>query len=201
MQTGANLTVATRADRPSVVATLTLAFAADPLNRWWLPKGENFLKYFPALVEVFLEPALDAGTCFVTERITGAAIWYPPGVKADEDKLEALVGEFLPADIAAEAGALLEFFEEFHPKDENCWYLPLIGVDPGHRGKGYGAALMQHATALLDNAGAPGYLESSNPMNISLYQRHGFKVITQRQVGESVLVSPMQRAPTEDALA
>lgn len=193
MTTKNNLKVATSTDRASVIATLTLAFAADPLNRWWLPSSENFLKYFPALVEAFLEPALEAGTCFVTDRTAGAAIWYPPGVKADDDKLEALVGEFLPADIADEAGALLQFFEDFHPKDNDCWYLPLIGVDPGQQGKGYGAALMQHATALLDQEGASGYLESSNPMNISLYQRHGFEVITQRQVGESVLVSPMQR--------
>ena len=52
------------------------------------------------------------------------------------------------------------------------WYLPLIGVDPLHQSKGWGTALLQYALDQVDREHLPAYLESSNPRNIPLYQRH-----------------------------
>jgi ribosomal protein S18 acetylase RimI-like enzyme len=54
---------------------------------------------------------------------------------------------------------------------------------------------MKHATAMLDAAGMLGYLESSNPANISLYQRHGFEIIGEIRAGTAPLVTPMIRHP------
>ena len=56
-----------------------------------------------------------------------------------------------------------------------------------------GAALMKHVTSMLDESGRLGYLESSNPMNISLYQRHGFEIMGEIRVGDSPVVTPMLR--------
>jgi ribosomal protein S18 acetylase RimI-like enzyme len=88
---------------------------------------------------------------------------------------------------------MLAAMDSYHPHDDNCWYLPLIGVDPGHQNKGVGAALMKHMTAKLDREGAMGYLESSNQKNISLYLRHGFEVMGEIQMGDSPIVTPMVR--------
>ena len=41
----------------------------------------------------------------------------------------------------------------------------------------------------------PAYLESSNPANVPLYQRHGFEVLGEIQVGSSPPVFPMYRPP------
>ena len=57
------------------------------------------------------------------------------------------------------------------------WYLPLIGVDPFHQRKGYGSALLRHVLRLCDRDGTPAYLESTNPANVPLYERHGFRVL------------------------
>ena len=46
-----------------------------------------------------------------------------------------------------------------------------------------------------DAAGLPAYLESSNPRNISLYERHGFEIMGRIQVGDGPLVTPMLRPP------
>lgn len=43
----------------------------------------------------------------------------------------------------------LEQMGRYHPQERH-WYLPFIGVDPLHQGKGYGAALMQHALIPCD---------------------------------------------------
>lgn len=42
--------------------------------------------------------------------------------------------------------------------------------------------------------GIPGYLESSNPANIPFYQRHGYEIIGEIQVGSSPVLTPMWRA-------
>jgi hypothetical protein len=39
------------------------------------------------------------------------------------------------------------------------------------------------------------YLESSNPRNIPLYQRHGFEAMGEIQVGAAPVVTPMIREP------
>ena len=81
---------------------------------------------------------------------------------------------------------------DYHPQ-EPCWYLPLIAADPAHTGQGLGAALMRHALAKVDADGLPAYLESSNPRNISLYQRYGFEVMGEIQAGSSPVMTPMIR--------
>ncbi len=85
---------------------------------------------------------------------------------------------------------------EFHPKEPH-WYLPLIGVDPTRQNKGYGAMLMQYALEVCDRDGLPAYLESSNPRNITLYQRHGFEIVGTIQAGSSPPLFPMRREPRE----
>jgi ribosomal protein S18 acetylase RimI-like enzyme len=56
-----------------------------------------------------------------------------------------------------------------------------------------GAALMTEALKAVDRDGSIAYLESSNPRNISLYERFGFEVIGEIQSGSSPVVRPMLR--------
>jgi ribosomal protein S18 acetylase RimI-like enzyme len=83
--------------------------------------------------------------------------------------------------------------EKYHPTEPH-WYLPLIGVDPSQQGNGVGSALMKHALEIVDRDHMPAYLESSNPKNVSLYERHGFEVIGEIQVGSSPTMRPMFRS-------
>jgi ribosomal protein S18 acetylase RimI-like enzyme len=73
--------------------------------------------------------------------------------------------------------------------------LPLIGVDPAQQNKGYGGALMRHALIECDRDKKLAYLESTNPKNISLYERHGFEALGTIQVGTSPPIVPMLRKP------
>jgi Acetyltransferases len=82
----------------------------------------------------------------------------------------------------------------FHPHEPH-WYLPIIGVDPPHQGRGLGEQLMAHALARCDADRLPAYLESSNPRNLSFYQRHGFEALGRIQVGSSPTLVPMLRRP------
>jgi ribosomal protein S18 acetylase RimI-like enzyme len=90
--------------------------------------------------------------------------------------------------------AVLDQMATFHPREPH-WYLPMIGVDPPHQGRGYGSALLSYALERCDREQCLAYLESTNPRNIPLYQRHGFKVLGTIQAGSSPPMVPMLRTP------
>ena len=185
--------IAVEDDRQTVLQAMMLAFAADPIMRWFLPDAERYVSYYPKVANTYGGPAIDEGTCFMTAGGEGAAMWLPPGVSPDEEAMSSLIEEAVPEEIQEPLGQMLEAMDAYHPKDEDCWYLAILGVDAGHQGKGLGAALMKHVTNMLDERGALGYLESSNPMNISLYQRHGFEIMDQLRFGSSPVMTPMIR--------
>ena len=68
-------------------------------------------------------------------------------------------------------------------------------MDPVAQNQGHGSALLTYALARSDEDGLPAYLESSNPRNITLYQRHDFEILGTIQVGSSPRLVPMLRQP------
>jgi ribosomal protein S18 acetylase RimI-like enzyme len=76
---------------------------------------------------------------------------------------------------------------------EPHWYLAYIAVDPAHRGKGLGTALMNHSLDIIDRQQLPAYLESTNTANLSIYKRHGFALLAEVQVGNSPMRYPVLR--------
>lgn len=183
---------ATSAREQAVVDVLTLAFAQDPMARWTFPVAHLYLKVWPEMVRAFGARALLNRSADVLEDDGGAALWLPPGVEPDGERLVGLIQQHAPAPRIPALTAIFEQMETFHPKEPH-WYLPVIGVDPARQGMGLGSTLMRHAVARIDLAGAPAYLESSNPRNIGLYERHGFVRLGIIQSGESPEVVPMLR--------
>ena len=126
--------------------------------------------------------------------LAGAALWLPPNVHPEEEALGEVLERTVSASIRGDLFAVFEQMAKYHPSEPH-WYLPLIGVDPAHQGQGYGAALMTYALQQCDREHSPAYLESTNPRNISLYERHGFEVLGTIQVGASPPLVPMLRQP------
>lgn len=56
------------------------------------------------------------------------------------------------------------------------FYLSLLATDPAQRGLGHGLRLLEDNLREVDAQGAPAYLEASNPANVRLYERHGFRL-------------------------
>lgn len=90
--------------------------------------------------------------------------------------------------------AVMERSSRYRPTEPH-WYLPLAGVDPAHQSGGHGSALMKHALAVCDRERKLAFLESTNPRNVSFYQRHGFEVLGTVQVGSSPIGFSMLRRP------
>ncbi|QEC51927.1 acetyltransferase (GNAT) family protein [Anseongella ginsenosidimutans] len=184
--------IAQASDEASAIDALTLAFSVDPMVRWSLPDPAKYLATFPSLARAFGGSAFRTGTAYFADGFAGVALWLPPGVRSDEESLMRLFDENTSDDVKEDLPGIFEQMEKFHPTQRH-WYLPMIGVDPAYQGAGLGTALMTEALKVVDRDGLIAYLESSNPKNISLYERHGFEVIGEIQSGSSPVLRPMLR--------
>ena len=181
-------------DEAVAVNVIVLAFATDPVARWATPDPAKYLAVMPAFVHAFGGNGFAHGSVDIVGDGSGAAMWLPPGVEPDSERMEAAMAGNVPESVLPDLGAVIEEMGKSHP-DEPHWYLPVIGVDPMLHGRGLGSVLLRHALERADADGVPAYLESSNPRNISLYERHGFEIIRTIQVGSSPPVVPMLRRP------
>jgi GNAT superfamily N-acetyltransferase len=100
----------------------------------------------------------------------------------------------VPEPTHAEAFAVFDQAGHVHPGEPH-WYLPVMGIDPAQRGRGYGSALLRAALEVCDRDSQLAYLESSSPRTPPLYARHGFRVLCTIQVGSSPPIFPMVRPP------
>jgi GNAT superfamily N-acetyltransferase len=153
---------------------------------------EHYLRHIPRLFRALGTSSFGAGAAQRTSDGLGVALWLPPGVHADDEALEAVIAETIAAKKQADVGAAFERTEQYRPTEAH-WYLSLIGVEALHRNKGCGAALMEYGLRQCDQEHRPAYLWSSNPLNLSFYERHGFQAVGTIQVGSSPSLFPMLR--------
>ena len=185
--------VVTAADKAGAIAVLTLAFSSDPAARWTWPDPKTYLAAFPRFVEAFGGAAFRRGSAHYIEGVA-AALWLPPEVDSDEAAMRELMRTTADPGTARDGPQVMQQMANYHPREPH-WYLPLLGVDPARQGQGLGARLLEHANEIFDRDGVVAYLESSNPRNIGLYQRHGFEILGTVQVGVSPVITPMRRDP------
>jgi GNAT superfamily N-acetyltransferase len=184
-----------RADEmPQGISTIVAAFIADPFARFIWPSPHEYLRSGPLFIREFAGASFERGSAYVSADSCGAALWLPPEVHPNGDALEKIVRDTTKPEHLEDVLLTLENMGQSHP-EESHWYLPVVGVDPNAQGRGLGGALMRHALARCDAEGSSAYLESTNPRNISLYERHGFKIIDEIRVGACPVITPMLRKP------
>lgn len=186
------ITRAAATDRQRLLQTVVLAFAADPIARWLYDHAGVYLDTSSDFMDAFGGRAFDHGTAWTANDGQAVAMWLPPGIEPDGARMMTILEERAGADKLGDIMAVLGQMETYHPHEPH-WYLPIIGCDPLCLGKGLGGMLMKTALAHIDESGLPAYLESSNPRNVSLYERHGFSVIGEIQHGTSPTMMAMLR--------
>lgn len=196
MPDGCQTIVAVRPDRAAhAFDTLTQAFVDDPPSRWLFPDADVYWRFFPVFAEKFGGAAIAARTAIEIEDAAGIALWLAPGgAGPDEAALMRLVEESAQPQRHAGVLAVFEEMRRRHPTEPH-WYLPLIGVRPGRQGRGIGAALLSAGLRVCDIERLPAYLESTNPRNQPLYERHGFVAQEPIVVGDCPPIVPMMRPP------
>ncbi len=184
--------VAENSDIAAAIQVVRMGFATDPVARWVYPDITDYMTVFPDFINGMAGRAFKQGTAYIAAGNAGAALWLPPGVSSDEEILGNLVEETVSPAIRKDLDSFMEQMAAFHPTEPH-WYLPMIAVDPFRFGQGMGASLMKYALEKCDEQGLPAYLESSNPRNITLYQRFGFEIVGLIRAGGSPPMFPMMR--------
>lgn len=185
-------------DVPAAAALLTRAFDHDPLNRYLLPDDDRRQRVHSALAVPAVSGAIPYGHVFaVADEATlmGLAIWGPPHVVLPSGPslrmLPAMRRELAPAvgaipalaqlglrsprSVAAWARAKKRAVEE--ARREPRWHLAALATDPAHQRRGIAGRLLRHMLERADADRLGVWLETTDPRNVSLYERYGFKTV------------------------
>ena len=171
---------------------LMMGFSTDPFQRWLMPDPTIYYKNFKKwTVNTCKQSFLEEGV-FGDENNYGTAVWFPPGFDIDFADVSETYKE-IPKDRKAEAFKMFEMMGESRVHD--AWYLEYLAVDPSKQGSGLGSLILKESLKVIDELGEAAYLESSNPQNMSLYERFGFRFLKKIQVGSSPQINTMFRQP------
>ncbi len=116
-------------DTVSIIDVLVRAFAPDPAAHGRWPDLQQSLMYFPSFVRAFGGKAFAHGSAYYADGYAAAALWLPPNVYPDEDKLISLVQRTVSKQIQKDFFPIFQQMGHYHPSEPH-WYLPLMGVDP-----------------------------------------------------------------------
>ena len=142
-----------------------------------------------------------AGDLFVPQGATwtmdgAAAAWERPSPPKPDDEFVTRMGAALlvhsQVDDIERLAVMGAAMDEVHPTEPH-WYLAVIATEPSRRAQGMGGALLTTALEVVDAEHMPAYLESSNPRNITLYERHGFGITREIPIGDGPPMTAMWR--------
>ena len=190
------MTRAAPADRGRVVDTVVTAFEADPAFRFFFPDHDSYREQAAAFTGHLFDRRVPHGTVWIVGGGVAVAMWDGPSGAgaAAPDAAPALA---LPAGTMSRLEAYDAAVHAALPVVPH-WYLGVVATRPDHAGRRLGRAVMAAGLREAAAAGLPAYLETTNPGNVTLYQRAGWEVETSMTV-QAVQVWVMKQLPSGPA--
>jgi len=164
-------------DAKDIGGILAEAFGQDPVMNWMFGDARSIRTTFIETAKGILSRG---GFGHIAEN-SAATLWTPPGIEAKLPfwrDLRILFSAFAGGGAGAvhRANKAERVMAANHP-DTAHFYLLAVGVRSDMQGKGYGGRIIHEGLKRADEAGAPAYLENSNPRNTALYERLGFRAM------------------------
>ncbi|MFT4613791.1 MAG: GNAT superfamily N-acetyltransferase [Bacteroidia bacterium] len=165
-------------DLETLVETLSDSFSQDPLFNWVFPQTELYPAYFRLLVR---DVYLPRGIVHTDSDGRAAALWLPPEERFEIPPRLGLLGFGFQLFMREGLRPLWRLRQQSgiytkHLPREPHYYLQFLGCRSSEQGQGIGTALIKKGTQICDERGIPAFLESSNILNVPLYERHGFEI-------------------------
>ncbi|MCC6919857.1 MAG: GNAT family N-acetyltransferase [Alphaproteobacteria bacterium] len=184
-----------------VARLMARAFADDPVMSWGFRAARH-----EAAVGAYMDFAIRRqcaphDAIFVAPDFNSAAVWLPPSglgsLSLPPLRMLALFPRLLRMagwSRLRRVMALGDAMEKHHPPEPPHWYLFFIGVAPEMRGRGLGSSMLEATLKRVDDDRMPAFLDNSNPKNTRLYERHGFRIVTEyRPRNDAPVVQGMWR--------
>lgn len=192
----ADVRPATEDDRGWVVSLLEEAFVDDPALRFFFPSDEDYVAGAPRLFGFLFEVRLTGGEVWVTDG--AVAVWDPPG----GNRLGTTVPGRWKAEVVTNLPAgSAERFERYEAALEPLWdrtrgwYLGLIATHPQRRGEGLARAVTRPVLERADREDRVATLETTNPGNLAVYRRLGFRELAHAKPADLPEVWVLERPP------
>jgi GNAT superfamily N-acetyltransferase len=165
----------------AAAATLAHAFADDPAIPYILPDPAQVIPVSTSFFAAALRNGVEHGEVFaIGDPPRAVAIWH----RIDNDRAEMPEPDVSAAlsvldEPTQERWSIFAYMAEVHGRlmREPHNYLFILGVEPELQGRGLGSAMLAPLLARARSEGLPCYLETFNPRNLPLYERHGFRVV------------------------
>jgi GNAT superfamily N-acetyltransferase len=178
------------------------AFAEDPVFAWLISphargRDDRLRTFFTSMSRGYLR---QGKPCYLTSDASAAALWAGPG--SWPMPLSQIILEAAPSGLAFRFRLLRALrtqlqIERLHARQSPPhWYLGYLGTRRDCQGQGLGTQMLREVLARLDTDGVPAYLESSNELNLPLYERNGFRVVGDlRALSQGPTIWRMWREP------
>jgi ribosomal protein S18 acetylase RimI-like enzyme len=152
--------------------TLEKRSASDPATA-----KRAMLRY----LDYSMQEARTYGELCLTENLDlGASLWSKPvdpalGLQISKNKKQFLL-DHLGRESLDTYCQIVDFMskESKEVVADTFWYLSILGISPGHQGKGLGLELVLPVLKKTDKIKTAVYLETFTPKNFGFYRRLGF---------------------------
>ena len=162
---------ATPEDRDRVVDTIVAAFADDPAFTMFF--GDRYAELAPAFAGYLFDRRVRGGTAWVAEDGAATALWDGPSPTPPVDEPAPTL--LLPDDARQRLDAYDDAVHDALPSGP-IWYLGILASHPNTRGKGLGRVVAREGLARAATDAVPAVLETTNPDNVGVYERSGWRV-------------------------
>lgn len=177
---------ATYADKARVIDILTESFDANLSVNYLVPQDKKRKQRIRKLMEYSFEICYLYGDIFLTEDKAGCALILFPDKKKNNLKSIFLDIKLILSCIGIsnikKALTRESKIKNLQPKIP-MYYLWFIGVDPSQQNKGTGTVLMKEIIDDAHNMQRPIYLETSTLKNIPWYEKFGFRIYDELELG------------------
>ncbi|RLV57297.1 GNAT family N-acetyltransferase [Aeromicrobium phragmitis] len=175
-------------DLDAAARTLAAAFHGYPWTDWILPPDDHDERLREVQHLYLAHLAMPHGLVMVTGDLAAVAAFVPPGASLPGEAERRVV------ELHGDRIARLASVELRAPADPGAWTLATVGVRPDQQGRGLGSAVLRAALDLLDQRVRVGmHLETSDPRNVTLYERHGFVTSAVTTIQDGPTVWSMER--------
>jgi ribosomal protein S18 acetylase RimI-like enzyme len=177
-----------REDQIEVAAgVLARAFHSDPPMAYMVSDAVERARLLPPFMKTFVTYTSMFGDPLTTaEKPEAVALWLPLDDFGDTPERDRQAGiDQIPSILGVENFTRLmhvaKMAERFHQRAApgKHLYLNWLGVEPSRQGQGLGSALIRSMLERADAEGLRCYLETFQPRNVPLYQKHGFKIVAE----------------------
>lgn len=190
---------ALRRDLADIVDVWVDAFTRDPYLRWMAPDDATWARFGPAWLGFIADQCFERGHTYLARGGEVAVAWIPPDVTfATPEAVEAAYAVVAAIVGEARAAASIETIAvaRTHSLTGPHWTLQYFGVRAPAQGRGIGAVAVAPILHECDTDGLPCGLVSTNPRNVSFYERQGFRVVAEVPTPDGgAVLRPMHRAP------